>query len=76
MLVKEISLNKTLSQQITEYTVCEPETSAYTEYTVYEPEISEYAVDCYPYAIRGIVWGLLLSIVFWGSVIGVLIRVF
>lgn len=63
MLVKEISLNKTSSQQITEYTVC-------------EPEISEYIVDCYPYATRGILWGLLLSIVFWGSVISVLILAF
>lgn len=76
MLVKEISLNKTSSQQLTEYTVCEPEISAYTEYTVSEPETREYSVDCYPYAIRGILWGLLLSIVFWGCVIGVLIRVF
>lgn len=75
MLVKEISLNKISSQQITEY-ICEPETSAYTEYTVCEPETSAYIVDCYPYAIRGILWGLLLSIVFWGSMIGVLIRVF
>lgn len=38
MLVKEISLNKTSSQQITEY-ICEPETS-------------EYTIDCYPYIMR------------------------
>lgn len=38
MLVKEISLNKTSFQQITEYTVCEPETS-------------EYTIDCYPYSL-------------------------
>ena len=63
MLVKEISLNKTSSQQITEYTVCEPETS-------------QYIVNCYPYAMRGVLWGLLLSIVFWRSIIGVLMLVF
>lgn len=63
MLVKKISLNKTSSQQITEYTVCEPETSAYI-------------VNCYLYATRGVLWGVLLSIVFWGSIIGVLMLVF
>lgn len=63
MLVKEISLNKTSSQQITEYTVCEPETS-------------EYTIDCYLYIMRGVLWGLLLSIVFWGSIISVLMLVF
>ena len=62
MLVKEISLNETLSQPIIEY-ICEPETS-------------EFTIDSYPYAIQGVLWGLLFSIVFWGSVIGVLMLVF
>ena len=62
MLVKEISLNETLSQPIIEY-ICEPETS-------------DYNMDCYPYIMRGVLWGLLFSIVFWGSVIGVLMLVF
>lgn len=63
MLVKEISLNETSSQQIIEYTVCEPETI-------------EYTIDCYPYFLKGVLWGLLFSILFWVSIIGVLIRVF
>lgn len=63
MLANEISLNQTSSRQITEYTGCEPETS-------------QYMVECYPYAMRGVLCGLLLSIVFWVSVIGLLILMF
>jgi ascorbate-specific PTS system EIIC-type component UlaA len=43
---------------------------------VYEAETNHDFIDCYPYAVRGIVFGLLLSTIFWGSVIGLLILVF
>jgi len=32
-----------------------------------------YEVDCYPYAMRGLLFGMLLSIGLWGSVISVVI---
>jgi hypothetical protein len=63
MLVSEIKLNETSSQQMIECTVC-------------ETQISQYMIDCYPCAMRGLVWAILLSTVFWGSVIGVLMLVF
>ncbi len=43
---------------------------------VYEAQADHYFVDCYPYAMRGIVFALLLSAIFWGGVIGLLTLVF
>lgn len=63
MLVSEINLNETSSQQISECTLCETQTS-------------QYMIDCYPYAMQGLLLGLFFSIIFWGSVIGVLMLVF
>lgn len=63
MLVSEINLDKTSSQQV-------------FECTVYETQTSQLYIDCYPYAMRGLLWGLFFSIIFWGSVIGVLMLLF
>ncbi len=54
MLVSEINLGKTSSQQISECTVCETQTS-------------QYMIDYYPYAMQGLLWGLYVSIIFWGG---------
>ena len=43
---------------------------------VYEAETNHHFIDCYPYAVQGIVFGLLLSTIFWGSMIGLLMLVF
>lgn len=43
---------------------------------VHEAETNHHFIDCYPYAVRGIVFGLLLSTIFWGSVIGLLMLLF
>jgi len=63
MLGSQISPNKTLSEQTSECTVC-------------EIQINQYTIDCYPYAIRGVLFGILFGSVFWSSVIGALILVF
>jgi hypothetical protein len=63
MLGTEIRLIKTSSQQMSDYPVCETKTI-------------DYVVDCYPYAFRGLLAAILLSTVFWGGGIGVLILVF
>lgn len=63
MVVSEISLIETSSEQMSDGSACEPKTS-------------DYMVDCYPYAVRGMFSGLLVATGFWGSVIDVLILVF
>ena len=63
MLVSEIGLIETSSQQMSDCPACEPKTI-------------QYMVDCYPYAVRGIFSAILLATGFWGSVIGVLMLVF
>jgi len=60
MLVSEIKLNETSSQQMLECTVC-------------ETQISPYILTVIP-VLCGICVGFFLSTVFWGSVIGVLIQ--
>lgn len=40
------------------------------ESVVYETQASEYMIDCYPYAVRGFMWGLFFSIILWGILIG------
>lgn len=47
-----------------------------SESTVSENQIYQYTVDCYPYAMRGFLWGLLFSIVFLASAISILMLVF
>lgn len=39
-------------------------------------EISPNAIDCYPYATRGVLWALLFSGVFWGCAVSLLMLVF
>jgi hypothetical protein len=43
---------------------------------VYEAETNHHFIDCYPYAVRGISFGLLLFTIIWGGVIGLLTLVF
>jgi uncharacterized membrane protein len=62
MTVSEMELNATSIQQISQ--------------SQQIPEASQYMIDCYPYAMRGFLWGLFFSIVFWVSTIGVLMLVF
>lgn len=47
-----------------------------SECKLYENQVNQYQVDCYPYAIRGILWGILICIGFWAIASGVLILVF
>lgn len=63
MQVSEIKLDAGLSQQIAEHTIC-------------ETQASEYMIDCYPYAMRGFLWGLVFCAVFWMGAIGLFLLVF
>lgn len=45
-------------------------------YFIYETETRQSLIDPYPYAAQGIIFGVLLSIVFWCSLLSVLILVF
>jgi hypothetical protein len=45
-------------------------------YLVYETEARQSLIDPYAYATQGIIFGLLLSIIFWCSMVSVLILVF
>jgi uncharacterized membrane protein len=69
MTVSEMRLNATSLQQISQ-------SQQIREYTICETQASQYMIDCYPYAVRGFLWGLFFSIVFWVSAIGVLMLVF
>ncbi|BDA69068.1 hypothetical protein RIVM261_057300 [Rivularia sp. IAM M-261] len=62
MRVSQIELD-TPSQQLLEHAIC-------------ETQASEYMIDCYPYAMRGFLWGLVFSAVLWIGVVGVLLLVF
>ena len=55
-----------------------PETTSFESiaYTAEETSIDWMQIDCYPYATRGVLYGLLFAIVFWGSIIGMLMLVF
>jgi hypothetical protein len=61
-MLSEITFNKTLSEQTAE---CK----------VYERHVSQDEIDCYPYAARGILFGMLFSSVFWGGIVGVLMLI-
>jgi hypothetical protein len=63
MQVSEIKLDAASSQQISEHAIC-------------ETQANEYMIDCYPYAMKGFLWGLVFSAVLWVGVIGVLLLVF
>ena len=62
MLEDRNSLTEILSQQM-------------LNYLVYETETKQSLIDPYPYAAQGIIFGLLLSIVFWCSIVSVFILV-
>lgn len=64
MIGSEIKPNLVALQQISQYSACETGNN------------SQYMVDCYPYAMRGVLFGLLFSMIFWGGIIGVLILAF
>lgn len=63
MLENHNSLTEILSQQM-------------LDYLVYETETRQSLIDPYPYAAQGIIFGLLLSIIFWCSIVSVLILMF
>lgn len=46
------------------------------DYLVYETENRQSLIDPHPYAVQGIILGLLLSIVFWFSILAMWIVVF
>ncbi|QDL08957.1 hypothetical protein DP113_14490 [Brasilonema octagenarum UFV-E1] len=69
MTVSEMELNATSLQQISQ-------SQQIPEDTICETEASQYMIDCYPYAMRGFLWGLFFSIVFLVSAINVLKLVF
>ncbi|MGL4622980.1 hypothetical protein [Chroococcidiopsis sp.] len=45
-------------------------------YITEETPIDLMQIDCYPYATRGVLYGLLFAIIFWGSIIGMLMLAF
>ncbi|MBE9020273.1 hypothetical protein IQ272_29915 [Chroococcidiopsidales cyanobacterium LEGE 13417] len=57
-MLSEITLNPTLSEQT-------------AECSARECSIDCYEVDCYPYATRGVLFGILLGSSFWGAIAGV-----
>lgn len=63
MIGSEIRPNATSLQELPESTIC-------------ENPLSEYMIDCYPYAMRGFLFGLLFSIVLCGILIDILMLVF
>lgn len=63
MILSETRSNSILLQPISESTLSKTQTC-------------QHMVDCYPYAMRGFLWGILFSVVFWASAIGILMLVF
>jgi hypothetical protein len=63
MRLSEARPNTILLQEVSENTVC-------------ETQVSPYTVDCYPYAVRGLLWGIFFSVVLWGIFIGLFMLVF
>jgi hypothetical protein len=63
MKVSEINLETALPQQISEHVIS-------------DTQPSEYMVDCYPYAMRGFLWGLVLSAASWFALIGIYLLLF
>lgn len=63
MLENHNSLTEILSQQM-------------LDYLVYETENRQSLIDPYPYVSQGIIFSLLLSIIFWCSIVSVVILVF
>ncbi|MBW4513366.1 MAG: hypothetical protein KME64_43960 [Scytonematopsis contorta HA4267-MV1] len=47
-----------------------------SENTVCEAQVSPYTVDCYPYAVKGLLWGIVFSVVLWVILIGLFMLVF
>jgi hypothetical protein len=58
-MLSEFTFNKTLSESMAE---CK----------VYECQIAQDEIDCYPYAVRGVLFGILFGSVFWGAILGCL----
>jgi len=58
-MLSEVTFNKTLSESMAE---CK----------VYESCVSQDEIDCYPYAMRGVLFGILFGSIFWGAIIGFL----
>ncbi|NJL10125.1 MAG: hypothetical protein HC908_08020 [Calothrix sp. SM1_7_51] len=40
-----------------------------------EAQASQYMIDCYPYATRGFLWGLVFAIILWGILISTIMLV-
>ncbi|MBD2778499.1 hypothetical protein [Iningainema tapete] len=76
MTVSEMRLNATSLQQLSQLQQQISQSQQIPEHAICETQASQYMIDCYPYAMRGFLWGLFISIVFWGSGIGVLLLVF
>lgn len=62
MIVSEIRPNSISLQPVSKSTLSETQTY-------------QYMVDCYPYAMRGFLWGFLFFIVFLASAINILMLV-
>ena len=63
MRLTEARPNTNLLQESSENTVC-------------ETQVSPYTIDCYPYAVRGLLWGIVFSVVLWVILIGLFMLVF
>lgn len=54
-MLSEITFNQTLSEQT-------------AECNIRKCSLDRYEIDCYPYAIRGLLFGILFGSIFWGAI--------
>ncbi|MBD2305244.1 hypothetical protein H6G17_06920 [Chroococcidiopsis sp. FACHB-1243] len=70
-MLSEITLNPTLSAQTSEITFNQSLSAQMAECNVRACSIDRTEIDCYPYATRGVLFGILLGSSFWGAIAGV-----
>lgn len=62
-MLSEITLNPTLTEQT-------------VEFSARECPLDRVEVDCYPYATRGVLFGILFGSLFWGAIASVFLLLF
>ena len=70
-MLSEITFDRTLSEQTSEITFDRTLSEPTAECNVRECSVDRYEIDCYPYAIRGLLFGILFGIIFWGAIASV-----
>lgn len=69
-MLSEITLNPTLSEQTSAITLNPTLFEQTAECNVRECLVDRTEIDCYPYATRGVLFGILLGSSFWGAIAG------